>query len=148
MIPPCFFVLLKARLGNPYRHDSQMRIKAAKQHPQYLRTCRQHGILPGFWQPASVHGRPFCMACSSQSDISCTPSIISSIVMACRGIGIPVALPCAEEMFAMRLALAITACFILRWLLCGSCFSIQPGCLRSRCCNIFGCPGAGSIGRK
>jgi hypothetical protein len=78
------FVRLEAKPGNPHAHVGSMRVKATKQHPQNLRTCRQHGTWPGFWQLASVHGCPFCMACSPQSDTSSTPSAISSIAMACR----------------------------------------------------------------
>jgi hypothetical protein len=78
------FVRLEAKSGDAQGHIGSMRVKAIKQHPQKLRTCQQRGTSPGFWQPTSVHGRPFRITCSPQSDISSTPSPISSIVMACR----------------------------------------------------------------
>jgi len=74
----------ESKSGNPRGHVGSIRIKATTQRPQNLRTCRQHGTLPGFWQLASIHGCSFCVACSSQSDASSTPSAISSIAFACR----------------------------------------------------------------
>jgi hypothetical protein len=112
------FVRLETKSGNPHGYDGSMRVKAAKQHSQNLCACRQHGNWPGFWQPAPVHGCPFCMTCYSQSDSSSTPSAISSISLAAARIGIRVALPSVEGMFAMRLVRAITDCFFLRWSRC------------------------------
>jgi quinol monooxygenase YgiN len=83
MTRPGILVRLEAKFGNPHGHVGSTRVKATKQHPQNLRICRRHGTWPGFWQPASVHGRSSCMACSPQSDTSSTPSVISSIAMAC-----------------------------------------------------------------
>jgi len=80
----CIFVLLEAKAGNPRGHDGSMRAEATKQHPQNLRTCRQHGTWSGFWQLAVVHGCPFCMSCSSRTDASSALSAISSTAMACR----------------------------------------------------------------
>jgi quinol monooxygenase YgiN len=82
MITPRICIRLEDKSGNLLGHVGSMRVKATKQHPQDLRTCRQHGTWPGFWQLASVHGFRFCMTSSKQLDISSTPSAISSIAMA------------------------------------------------------------------
>jgi hypothetical protein len=37
------FVRPEAKSGNPHGHIGSMRIKATKQHPRNLHTCRQHG---------------------------------------------------------------------------------------------------------
>ena len=77
-------VRLVTKPGNAHGHLGSVRVGAPKEHAQNHRTCRQHGTLPGSWQLARDHPRPFCMACSSQSDTSPTPSAISSIAMVCR----------------------------------------------------------------
>ena len=76
MITPRICVRLEAKSDNLHGHVGSMRVKATKQHPQNLCTYRQHGTWP-------------------------FPQLPWPAAM----IGIRVALPCAEEMFAMRLAL-------------------------------------------
>jgi quinol monooxygenase YgiN len=83
MNTPGRLVRLEAKAGNPHGQIGSMRIKAAKQHPQNLHTCRQHGTWPGFWQLASVHRYSFCIACFPQLEISSAPSTISSIAKDC-----------------------------------------------------------------
>jgi hypothetical protein len=72
-----------AKAGTHRDQASSARIRTANQHPQDYRR-RQHGTRPGFWQPASVHGRPFGMPCSSRSVRSSMLSAISLMAMACR----------------------------------------------------------------
>jgi hypothetical protein len=74
-------VRLEAKSGNPNGHIGSMHVKATKQN---LRTCREHGTWPGFWQLASAPGGPLRIACRSQLDTSSTLSAISSIATAYR----------------------------------------------------------------
>jgi hypothetical protein len=74
----------EAKASNACGQVSSARIKTTKQDPHNLHTCRQHGTWPGFWQQASAHGRPFGMACPSQSDTSFMLSAISTIAVDCR----------------------------------------------------------------
>ena len=142
------FVRLDAKSSNPNGHIGSMRIKATRQHSQSLRTCRQHGTWPGFWQPASVHGRPLCAACSWQPDTSSTLSGICSIAMAhrrdwharctslCRG----------NAFNAWREPSPhVSTCDGHH---AGSCYSFQPVSSCPGCSNSFGCPEAGSIRRE
>jgi hypothetical protein len=84
MNTPGIFVRPEANSENPHGHIGSMHVNATIQPPQNLRTRQEHGTWPGFWQLASVHECPFCMASSPRSDISSTPSTISSTAMACR----------------------------------------------------------------
>ena len=143
------FIRLKAKSGNPHGHNGSVRVNTAEQHPRNLRTCRQHGIWPAFWQPASVHGCLFCIVCPSQSDTSSTFLAISSIAMDGRK---DWHLHCTSLCRGKRLQCAwhepsshVCSCDGQS---AGICLWIQPGSSSSGRSNSFWWPGAGSIGRE
>ena len=122
------------RSGNDY---SWHFLSAWKRKPQSTRTCRldpcqshktrsaRSSRMSAAWHLARFLAASFC------SRTFVLYGLLSAIgymfhglqpfpqlSWSAAGIGIRIASPCAEEMFARRLARAITTCFLLQWSLC------------------------------